>query len=448
MSLIRLACAVGSLVCVTQAVHAQDWNRLSRYPITLSQVLRAVADQHPLALAAEARVSAARGMRRTAGSWTNPVVTYEVENARWPGSDAPLGSDREVMTSAMIPFEPLYQRWSRVARADAEVRAAEAARAGVQRSVQLDAARAFYRVALAQVAVGAATEVERWLDSLVAYTQARVNEGAAAESDLMRLQVERDRAGAETTLRQVDLMRAWAGLQTHLGAVSMPLERARIGEKERPVVQVSDTILTPETRPLATLAAIALERRPELVEARERVVAARAGRMSERTLIIRELSAMVGTKLMGGQRSLMAGVSAPLPLFDQNRGEMRRASAESDAAEHERAWAERTVSSDVAAAYEAARALSARALSLRHVLIRRAEEARRITASAYAEGAMTLLQVLDAARTLAEARVSYYELLFAQHESVLELRSTLGLPLTDNGTTVPTPRPPSSRGAP
>lgn len=157
---------------------------------------------------------------------------------------------------------------------------------------------------------------------------------------------------------------------------------------------------------------------------------------------------MIGTKLMGGQRSLMAGVSAPLPLFDQNRGEFRRAGAEREAAEYERAWVERTVSADVTATYEAVRALSARALSLQRVLIARAEEARRITLGAYAEGATTLLQVLAVARTLAEARVSFYELLFAQHESVLELRSAVGLLMHDDDTTVPAPPSPSSRGAP
>jgi cobalt-zinc-cadmium efflux system outer membrane protein len=450
VSLIHLACAVGSLVVATQSARAQDSSALglSRQPLTLAQVLRAVAERHPLVLAAEARVSATRGMRLTAGSWTNPIVTHEVENAAWPGSDAPAASEREIMTSAMIPLEPLYQRWSRVARAEAEVRAAEAGRAGVQRNVQLDAARAFYRVALAQVAVRAATDIQRWLDSLVVYTQARVGEGVTAESDLMRLQVERDRAGAESTMRQVDLIRATAELQSHLGAPHVVLERAAMANDEWAVVHFSDTILAPETRPLATLVAIAHERRPELVEARERVVAARSTRTGERTLIVRELSAMIGTKLMGGQRSLMAGVSAPLPLFDQNRGEIRRASAEREAAEYERAWAERTVSADVSAAYEAVRALSARALSLQHVLIARAEEARRITLGAYAEGATTLLQVLDAARTLAEARVSFYELLFAQHESVLELRSAVGLPMHDDNTTVPAPASPSGRGAP
>jgi cobalt-zinc-cadmium efflux system outer membrane protein len=447
VSLIRLACAVALVAVAAQPVRAQDSSLRGppHQPLTLAEVFRVVADRHPLVQAADARVSAARGMRLTTASWSNPIITHQVENAPWPGSDGVSPSDREVMTSVMIPLEPLYQRWPRVARADAEVRAAEAARAGAQRTVQLEAAHAFYRVALAQVAVEAATDVERWLDSLVAYTHARVTEGVAAESDLLRLQVERDRAGAETTLRQVDVVRAWHDLQRHLDGPSVTIEGTRLRNNNR-VVHFADTVFTPETRSISTLLPIAFETRPELIESRERVAAARATRATERVLIVRELSAMIGTKRMGGERSLMAGLSAPLPLFDQNRGEIRRASAERAAAEHEQVWAERSVRADVNAAYQAVHALSPRARALQRVLITRAEDTRRITLGAYTEGAATLLQVLDAARTMAEARVAFYELLFAQHESVLELRTALGLPPADDErSTAPTRR--TDRGA-
>ena len=450
MLLTRFLCACGLMLTLTHDARGQDSESIgsSREPLTLSRVIRLVTQRHPLVLAAEARITAARGARLTAGSWANPILTYEVENAPWPGSDAPA-NDRELMTSAMIPLEPLYQRWPRVARADAEVRAAEAAQLTVQRNVQLEAARAFYRVALAQVGFEAAAEVQTWLDSLVTYTRTRVNEGVAAEFDLLRLQVERDRARAETALRRVEVIRARAGLQSHLGASSNALDVATTDKNDIAIVAFSDTSFTAEPAPLPTLLTLALERRPELAETRERIAASGAMRTHERTLIVRELSAMLGTKTMGGQRSLMAGISAPLPLFDQNRGEIRRASAERVAAEYEHNWAERTIAAEVNAAYEAVRTLSTQAASLQGALTDRAEETRRITLGAYAEGATTLLQVLDVARATAEARVSFYQLLFAQHEAVLELNSAVGSPLMQDvdprtPLSVPTPR----RGAP
>ena len=62
---------------------------------------------------------------------------------------------------------------------------------------------------------------------------------------------------------------------------------------------------------------------------------------------------------------------------------------------------------------------TARAAGPEPSYLQRADEARRITLGAYQEGAVPLLQVLDAARAWGEARLSYYRTLYAQHDSVL-----------------------------
>jgi len=82
------------------------------------------------------------------------------------------------------------------------------------------------------------------------------------------------------------------------------------------------------------------------------------------------------------------------------------------------------VRAEVSGAYYAARLLTdrANALALKSTgYLARADEARRIALGAYREGAVPLIQVLDAARAWGDARVAYYRTLYAQHESVLEL---------------------------
>jgi outer membrane protein, heavy metal efflux system len=120
-------------------------------------------------------------------------------------------------------------------------------------------------------------------------------------------------------------------------------------------------------------------------------------------------------------------VSMPLPIFDPNRGEIARASAERDVATFELAARERTARAELAGAHEAARLLTERASLLasatngRPSLLARADEARRIALGAYREGAVPLLQVIDAARAWGDARLMFYEMLYAQHESVAAL---------------------------
>src|SRR5688500_18007671 len=75
---------------------------------TLGQILERALARHPLVRAAEERVRGQRGSRVTAGAWTNPMLEYQVENAAYPGRPAPPGVDRELMTSLMVPLDPLY----------------------------------------------------------------------------------------------------------------------------------------------------------------------------------------------------------------------------------------------------------------------------------------------------------------------------------------------------
>jgi outer membrane protein TolC len=138
--------------------------------LTLGALLDSVAARHPLVEAAHARVRAAQGSRRAAGTIANPVLGYDVENAPLPGGASPT-MDREIMTTVMLPLEELYQRGPRVRRATAELRAAAADAAATEQRVALDAAGAYFRTALAQIALDAARDVSAWLDTVVVYNR-------------------------------------------------------------------------------------------------------------------------------------------------------------------------------------------------------------------------------------------------------------------------------------
>ena len=77
-------------------------------------------------------------------------------------------------------------------------------------------------------------------------------------------------------------------------------------------------------------------------------------------------------------------------------------------------------------AYEVSQRLDAQVAELRRSFLSRAEESSRITLAAYQEGAATLLQVLDATRTLASARLSYARTVLAARESFFELMIAAG----------------------
>ncbi|MDB4917897.1 MAG: metal ion efflux outer rane factor protein family [Gemmatimonadetes bacterium] len=402
--------------------------------VTLSDVLARVRNGHPLSQAATARIDAAHGSRETAGAFTNPMVQYMVDDTPLPGR-GPIPMDREAMTSAMIPLEPLYQRGPRIARADADVRAARADARTQAIELALDAAHAYYRVAIAQVSVGAMRDLSAWLDSVVTYNRARVKEGIAAEADLIRAQLEQDRAAVELSMQEADLARERATLASYLGSpsASTPLIVA-VGDRPLPWHFAELAVELSHDRGNSTAL---LDRTPRIQAARERVGSATAGVSVERRTVIRDFSATLGTKQSAGFTSLIAGLTVPLPLFTQNRGEIARATAEQHVAEFELLSAHRTASAELVGAYDAAKILLDRAtlLTARQpgspasapAMLARADESRRIALGAYREGAVPLLSVLDAARAGGEVRIAFYRALFAQHESVLALAAALGL---------------------
>ena len=404
-------------------VHAQTPAQAATPPKewAFDDVVRAAISQHPLVEAARDRITAASGTRQTAGSFANPVATYWMDNSAFPGPSPTVGLSRETSTYVTVPLEPLFQRAPRIHRAEADVRSAEIALLAARREVALEAARVFYRVALAQVPLDVLEENRRGIERLVSYNQSRVTEGATAEVELIRVQVELDRAATNVALSEVDLAKSRAELWPFLsaGPPSGALAPLRVVV---PSGGSARTLLAP----VNTFVTQARERRSEVLSAGARVSAASAETAVQHALTVRQIGATFGFKRTEGDNSMIAGLSVPVPLFDRNRGEVQRATGELLAARQELAWTERIVAAEVEGAYYAAERLSAQVSTLAPSFLDRADEANRITLGAYQEGAATLLQVLDAARALADARLTYSRAVLAQHESLFDLAMASG----------------------
>jgi len=446
--------------------------------ITLRAVLDSVQARAPLPQAARARVRAALGDRTTAGTLGNPFLAYQVENTPFPGGAPLRGMSTEHMTTATMPLASLYQRGARVRVADANVATADAERRAVSQRVALDAARAFFRVAVAQVSASAADSASIWLDSVATYNRARVQLGVAAEADLIRSELERDRTLADGAMLTADLARARAALLEFFADPAIGARGLHVALDDTPLLMPSERVDLPsparaarpaDARGVTVGSAFAsngasntesavgassdpfIERRPDIQAGRQRLAAADAIASLERRMLMRDLGALLGVKQTAGTTSMVAGMSLPIPLFNQNAGGRTRAVAERDAVLADLVAQQRKAQSELVGAADAARILTQRAVLLtrrdasgtRSAFLARADEARAIALGAYREGAVSLLQVLDAARAWGDARVAYYRTLYAQHEAVLELVVARG---DDLVTALPFLTPAASRG--
>jgi cobalt-zinc-cadmium efflux system outer membrane protein len=153
-------------------------------------------------------------------------------------------------------------------------------------------------------------------------------------------------------------------------------------------------------------------RRPEVRLAEAEVESARARAALERRERIPDITVSGGYKEQAdGFAGAVLGLSVPLPLLDRNRGRIAEAEAARRGAEARLALALRTAEGDARSAWERHRTLLERLVIVNRGLLAESSDLLNAARVAYAEGEMTLVELLDAAEAHRAARQIAVELL-------------------------------------
>ena len=241
----------------------------------------------------------------------------------------------------------------------------------------------------------------------VEYSRNRVHEGVMAEADLMRIQLEQDRAETEvlTAAREADQ-----------GIVS--LYRV-MGKQEFPPTRLTESLENIGPVALPELARV-LQARPELQVARQAVAEAEANLRLQKANAKTDPEALVGYKRNGAFDTLYGAVQIDLPVRNRNQGNIASAQARLRIAGANLQAVENSVKADVEAAlraYRGGRAL----LDILPGALSRATETERLARAAYREGGIDLLRLLDAERSRIQAQMEYYRALSDMHQSIVGL---------------------------
>jgi cobalt-zinc-cadmium efflux system outer membrane protein len=118
--------------------------------------------------------------------------------------------------------------------------------------------------------------------------------------------------------------------------------------------------------------------------------------------------------------------SLPLPVVNRNQGAILEAQYRLAKAEEERRAAVVRVRTALAAAYATLTTAFAEATTLREESIPGARRVFEATSEGYRQGKFSLLDVLDAQRTLFEAKGQYIEALATYHKAVAEAERLIG----------------------
>ena len=358
--------------------------------LTLPEAVTLALAHSPLAAAARAQAEGAEKAVKSAGRLADPTLGLQMENWRPGADDFVAGTDLDVFAVLTQPLD-LFTRPGRRAQARGESDEAGAGRLRAEQEVQLDTVRRYLETWRGRALVAALEAQASNLEDIVAAMVKRVEEGYAAEADLLRFRAEAARAANHLTRARIEQARVESELTLLVGR---PVAGVRLEKPGLP---------PPPEGPAEALAEQALMNRPDVAAARARAARAQGTRSLERGRRYPDLALAGGYKRTAGLDTAVVGLVASVPVFERNGRAVARAEADARSADFELQAALARARAAATILVRAARELQLRLARLDEELVRPAEEARRAALAAFREGAADVLRVVDAVRTNTEA---------------------------------------------
>ncbi len=400
---------LGAALLGTLAVSAPAPVAAQDAPLTFSSTLD-LAIANNLDLVAARRGRAVREAQvQTAGQHPNPDLVFESTK------DTP-----HQMLSLDIPFEP-WKRSGRIDLAREELKLADVDDASAMQALRRSVRLAFYGLLAAEEGATLAQSMVEVATRVREVAQARFEEGAAPRLDVM---------GAE-----LGLARAQADLEL--------VRSARLAAQ----AELNGLLNRPPTQPLAVagdLAETALL--PPVGEVVARAAAGNAElRAAEHEVAIedRRLGLLKGERFPTPVFSLgavfnapgefdvgyRAGVSLAVPIFDRNQGQIAGSLVLADQARTRRDARRRSVEAKAYAAHARAEAQRAQVTAYRDTLVPTATTIESLAEEGYRLGRSPVLAVLEAQRTLRDAKSEYLASLLSLQSALADLEDVLGGPI-------------------
>jgi cobalt-zinc-cadmium efflux system outer membrane protein len=409
----RILCAL--LTCSGPAMAVEGSSRTLSLPQALQRALAA----NPRLTVAERDIGVATGLKVQAGALPNPDLSFELDNALGSGPYKGLRSaETNLQLSQLVELGG--KREARLAAGDAGIGTAVWQRRATRLEVLSETAIAFITIVSAQRRIEFFDDQIASLDQLIPLLQKRVQEGASSPAETLRAQVAADLFRVERERAKTQLATARRDLAILMGDSS-----PRFGEAVGRLASVGQP---PPFKDVVR----AIEANPQLM----RWTAVTAQRNAE--LIIARLKAVPDVRVSAGWRhfqdtsdnAVRLGVSIPLPVFDQNTGNIIAAQETLAKAGAERAINKLVLISIAGRAYDALTGALAELKLLRTSVIPNARNAAETIQSGYLQGRFTLLELLDVRGSVLQALLREQEALQNFHIAIATIEGLVGNPFS------------------
>ena len=360
--------------------------------LTLGQAMRLALENNTALRLARREIDAQSGALVQAGARPNPEFSVLQEDFR--------SASRTLTAQVTQPIELAGKRHYRVEAGAAAQRVAMLDAQAGEAAVRSEVVARYYETLAAAELVTLAAETAKIAEETYTAAQRRVQAGKVSPVDEGRAQIAANNARIEHSTAQAALMRARARLSQALG----------IGEAQLPRTLDGSLESLPQLPVLSSLVA-ALETTPTLQAASEEITRRSALAKLESAQRVPDVSVTLGLKRVtdGGRTDNQAvvGLSIPLPIFDTRRGATMEAAQRAEMARDAYLGVRQQQQAALHGAHAEFVAAREASLRLRDQILPQAQSAYDATRRGFLLGKFGFLDVLDAQRTLSQARSQY-----------------------------------------
>ncbi len=392
-------------------------------PIDADAVVEAARAGNPEVREAVARARAAREEIDRVGALDDPKLKVEAENVPWSHAGSfRRDEDNKFGVMQDFPFPGKLSLRSETALREAEAAYQEARER--ERDVVLRIRKGYYDYYAASREMEILREHVALLEEMEKAADARYRAGTAPQQDVLRTQVELVKLHNDVLFvsQRIDSARA---------ALNALLNRP----VQAPLGPPGEIVPREETFDADALLARAKAERPELRAADLKVRASLVGlTLAERDASLPDF--FVGADYMqspGMEDGWGAMVGINLPWFTgKHAAEVRKMKQTLRADEFGAAAAKNRVAFEVRDAARRVEAVRKSLTLFRGELLAKSAQGVEVSRAAYAVGQATLLDVLDAERSLRDVNLDYHRALAAYESAVADLERAVGADLRGN----------------
>ncbi|MDP3672663.1 MAG: TolC family protein [Telluria sp.] len=402
-----LLAAAQSSAPLHSAINA-DAVPLGTAPLTLDAAIRRAFQSNPGLRAAGRELDIAAGQRAQAGAIPNPELSYLSEGLKQNARTTTVQINQAIELGG--------KRGARIAFAEREREIASADLASYRSALRADVVTAFFEVLTAQERLLLAQASQELSQKVTVAASRRVIAGKISPVEETRARVAEASTNIELSQAANDLALAKRRLAATWGSAE-PIE----GSVEAPALPVG---AHPSTAELLSHLPLS----PQIVRARSEIERQAAMADLERSRRFPDLTLSLGSKRdeQIGNRQTVVGLAVPFPLFDRNQGNVLSAMRRTDKARDELLAVQNKLSVELAQASLRLNAAVSELDILRNEILPGAQSAYEAGTKGFELGKFSFLDVLDAQRTLFQAKTQYVRAIAESHRAAADIERIVG----------------------